>query len=162
MKKFPIVLIAAVFSLCMGCSKSSGDKQSAPGVNDQPDMVITLTDNSTHNVKDLTGKNVLVFFQPDCDHCQREAVDFQKNLAAFESCAIYFLTASPMEEIKEFSTKYNLNGHANVHFGFTPALNILNKYGPISAPSIYIYSDEHKLVKQFNGEIPVNEVMKYI
>ena len=161
MRNFPIVLIVALLFL-LGCSKSSSEQRSLPGDNSQPDMIITLTDNSTHNVKDLTGKNVIVLFQPDCDHCQREAVDFQKNINAFESCAIYFITAAPMDEIKEFSTKYNLNGHPNVHFGFTPAPNILNTYGPISAPSIYIYSDEHKLVKQFNGEIPVNEVMKYI
>ncbi|MEP6734359.1 MAG: redoxin domain-containing protein [Chryseolinea sp.] len=160
MKKFPSIVIAAIL-IMMGCSKSPSE-QSAPGVNDQPDLIITLTDNTTHNIKDLTGKNVVILFQPDCDHCQREATDFQKNLSAFEACAIYFITAAPMDEIIEFSTKYNLNGHSNVHFGFTPAPNILKNYGAISAPSIYIYSDEHKLVKQFNGEIAVKEVMKYI
>ena len=131
-------------------------------VNDQPDMIITLTDNSTHNIKDLTGKNVLVFFQPDCDHCQREATDIQKNLEAFKACTIYFITGAPMEEINEFSNKFNLSGHVNVRFAFTPATNILKHYGAIDAPSIYIYSEEHKLVKKFNGEIPVDDVLDFI
>ncbi len=125
-------------------------------------MSITLLDNSTVNLQNLTGKNILIFFQPDCDHCQREAEDFRKNLMAFENCTLYFITSAPRAEIEEFSNQYQLHGIENVRFAFTPAKNILDHYGPISAPSVYIYSESHKLVKSFSGEVAVDKVLNFI
>ena len=132
---------------------------SSASVNEQPSIPLVLLDNTQVNVKDLKGKNALVFFQPDCDHCQREAQEFERNLEAFTGTTLYFITSGPMEEIKAFADTYKLSGHSNVHFAFTEALNVLNSYGPISAPSVYIYSDDHKLVKGFNGETPIERII---
>jgi len=164
MNKFTLSLVFLSMFVALSCSKKDAETDSAqevasPPVNEQPSFVITLLDNTQVNVKDLTGKNVLVFFQPDCDHCQREAQEFERNLEAFGSNTIYFITSGPMEEIKAFADTYKLNGRPNVHFAFTEALNVLNNYGPISAPSIYIYSEDHKLVKGFNGETPIERII---
>jgi peroxiredoxin len=125
-------------------------------------MPVTLLDNSSRNVRDLTGKNVLIFFQPDCDHCQREAADIEKNLDAFGESTLYFITAAPMQEIVQFAQDYKLFGRDNVYFGFTPAKNILDNYGAIAAPSVYIYSEKQKLVKSFNGEVSVGQILTYL
>ncbi|HTE34211.1 MAG TPA: redoxin domain-containing protein [Chryseolinea sp.] len=163
MKPILVILINCLIIL-LGCAgkEQQTTSNSVSTSSDQPDMSITLLDNSVRNIKDLSGKNVLVFFQPDCDHCQREADDIRTNLNAFGKCTVYFITAAPAKEISEFATTYKLSNYPNVFFAFTPAKNILDHYGPISAPSIYIYSDEHKLVKSFNGEVAINEVVKYI
>src|SRR6187549_3929263 len=155
MNKFVLSLVFCVTLLT--CSKKEGDVQApveaaVAAVNEQPSIPLTLLDNTQINVKDLTGKNALIFFQPDCDHCQREAQEFERNLDAFAGTTLYFITSGPMEEIKAFADTYKLNGRPNVHFAFTASLNVLNNHGPISAPSVYIYSGDHKLVKGFNGE----------
>lgn len=155
---------ALALSLIVSACTKQGSESSAPGtaataVNEQPDIPLTMSDNSTLNVRDLTGTNVLVFFQPDCDHCQREAAEFERNLEAFAGATVYFIASGPMEEIKTFANTYKLNGKPNVHFAFTPATVVLNTYGPISAPSIYVYSEDHKLVKGFNGETPVERII---
>lgn len=164
------ILIPFILVLAFGvlsCSKKSAEESSeqtadeatSPSVNEQPSIPLTLLDNTQVNIKDLTGKNILVFFQPDCDHCQREAQEFEHNLEAFAGNTLYFITSGPMEEIKAFADTYKLSGKPNVHFAFTPALNVLNSYGPISAPSIYIYGEDHTLVKGFNGETPIEKII---
>lgn len=164
MNKFVFYLLSIALVVLQSCSKKAAEEQpiadtSVESANEQPSFVLTLLDNTQVNVKDLTGKNGLIFFQPDCDHCQREAQEFERNLEAFGGTTLYFITSGPMEEIKAFADTYKLNGRPNVHFAFTPAINVLNNYGPISAPSVYIYSADHKLVKGFNGETPIERIV---
>ncbi len=153
------------FVILAGCSNTAqNDTKKQPGTssNEQPDMPVTLIDNSNRNVRDLTGTNVLIFFQPDCDHCQREAADIEKNLEAFGNSSLYFITAAPLQEVVQFAQEYKLFGRNNVYFGFTSAKKILDNYGAISAPSVYIYSDRHKLIKSFNGEVAVEKILSYL
>jgi len=156
-----LLLLVVVLQACN--KKTTTDEPAteteAAAVNEQPSFVLTLLDNTQLNVKDLNGKNALIFFQPDCDHCQREAQEFERNLEAFGGTTLYFITSGPVEEIKAFADTYKLNGRPNVFFASTPAINVLNNYGPISAPSVYIYSEDHRLVKGFNGETPIERII---
>lgn len=131
---------------------------SAETKNDLPFMPITLTDGKVVNVKDFSGKIILILFQPDCDHCQHEAVDIEKELAAFRDYTLYFVSAAPMPQIEQFASTYKLKGKDNVLFGNTAAENVLNHFGPIPAPSIYIYND--KTLKQgFEGQTEVGKII---
>lgn len=127
--------------------------------NDLPFFPITLTDGTIANVKDFSGKNILILFQPDCDHCQHEAEDIEKKLAAFKEYTLYFVSSAPTPEIEKFAATYNLKGKENILFGNTAAENVLNNYGPIPAPSIYIYNDQ-TLKKSFEGQTDVNEIIR--
>lgn len=160
--KLNLVLSTVCSLLIAACSNEAKKDVASTGTNEQPHMVITMIDSTTANVHDLKGKNVLIFFQPDCDHCQHEAEEIKKNQEAFASSTLYFITAAPLDEIRKFADDYQLSGISNFHFAFTPARNILDNYGPISAPSIYIYSEEQKLVKSFNGQVAVEKVLKFI
>src|SRR5690348_4581997 len=98
MNKFVFLLIALSIAGAQSCSKKPAGEQVAsevavPPANEQPSIPLTLLDNTQVNVKDLTGKNALIFFQPDCDHCQREAQEFEHNLEAFAGTTLYFITS---------------------------------------------------------------------
>lgn len=130
--------------------------------NELPFMHVKLLDQSEINMRQLSGKIVLIFFQPDCDHCQREASEVAKNLAAFKGASLYFITSDVAEKAARFATDYNLSGLQNVHFGLTSTESVLKNFGPIATPSIYIYSVDGKLTKAFNGEVDISVVMKYL
>jgi hypothetical protein len=132
---------------------------SANTKNDLPFIPITLTDGKVVNVKDFKGKNMLILFQPDCDHCQHEAVDIEKQLTAFKDYKLYFVSAAPMPEIDKFASTYKLKDKENVFFGNTAAENVLNNYGPIPAPSIYIYNDQ-TLKQSFEGQTEVGRIIQ--
>ena len=155
-----------LFIIIQSCT-SSGNKDntysnSTTVQNDLPQMVVTKPDGSQLNVWELTGKTVLILFQPDCDHCQREAHAIQENISAFNSYTLYFITTTPHQEIETFAREYKLAGLPNVHFCQTTSQSILDNFGPIDAPSLYIFSSDKKLIKAFNGETQINEILRYI
>ena len=161
---FLLLEVAIVATIILTACSPSQEKKPAgqPAENDLPDMSITLLDGTLLKTKGLPGKTVLVLFQTDCDHCQREATDIERNILGFSTSTLYFITSSSITEIEKFARDYKLNEHKNVHFASTSTENILNNFGPIETPSIYVYSKEHRLVKSFNGEVSIAEVLKYI
>jgi thiol-disulfide isomerase/thioredoxin len=136
--------------------------QQKPSSDKLPDLSLTITSGKKTNGKDLKGKNILVVFLPDCDHCQREAKEIQKNLAKFKGYNMYFISTSEKEQLNKFAKDYKLFGLPNVYFAQTTGDGIRTSFGPISTPSVYIYSDKGKLTKYFVGETPIGDILKAI
>jgi peroxiredoxin len=161
-----IIGLTLIVAISVGCQKKEEKVQTvseqAPAANDLPTMPITFLDGTTVQAKSLTGSSILILFQPDCDHCQREAQEFQKNLSAFNNYTLYFISSVGIPETEAFAKQYGLDGQANVKFGITAVENVLNNFGAISAPSMYIYNGSGKLVKKFNGETDIQQILEAI
>lgn len=162
-----IIIVLFMAGSLLGCSGSTADNKDTAipaetPVNELPGMVVTLLDGSNVDMKSLTEKAILIIFRPDCDHCQREAVAIEENLDAFVDNSLYFITSDPMPEIERFANDYRLAGRTNVFFGWTSVENVLNNFGSVSTPSIYMYSREHKLIKSFNGEVDIDQVLAFL
>ena len=155
-----LFIVLCIFQL--KCSRSTNkDTHTVATQNDFPLMTVTTLDGAQLNINQLTGKIVLILFQTDCDHCQREATAIQQNISAFQPYSLYFITTTPPTEIEAFANEYKLAGYSNVHFCRTSNQSILESFGPIDAPSLYIYTDR-KLVKSFNGETNIDAILKYL
>jgi len=144
------------------CSPSSNKDSNSTQQNDLPQMIVTNLDGSQVNMRELKGKAILILFQTDCDHCQREATAIQENISAFKAYSLYFITTVSQQEIEKFANNYRLADQPNVHFCQSTNQSILDNFGPIDAPSLYIFSQDRKLIKAFNGETQINEILKYI
>ena len=129
--------------------------------NDMPKMIITSVDESKINVHQLKEKTILILFQPDCDHCQREARAIRENLDAFKEYTLYFISADQMTDVKKFGEAFDLIGQANVHFALTTVEDVIKNFGGVPAPSVYIYTDQ-KLVQKFNGEVTIDKILQAI
>jgi peroxiredoxin len=125
-----------------------------------PDLIITFEDGQIQSARSLKGKMLLILFQPDCDHCQREAVDFRNNMEHFKNIPIYFVSAAPIDEVKKFAEEYKLSQFSNIKWGTTTVSNILSSFGAIDAPSVYLYDEQSKLVHNFNGEVAVEVIVR--
>jgi len=130
--------------------------------NDRPDLALTGTDGSQLNAKALSGKSVLIFFQPDCDHCQREAEQIQQNLGAFKDYQLYFISDAALPQIAAFAQTYKLAGNPAIHFSQTSISDIMRTIGSVQLPSVYVYSNEGKLVKTFIGETPIGWILSVL
>jgi len=166
-KKIVVVSMLIAAWVCTSCSGPTSQNKIAPEdrapiANDLPNMALTLLDGSKVSTRELTGEIVLIIFRPECDHCQREAKEIEENLVSFGKSRLYFISSEPTQEIEKFARDYGLMGLPNVFFGWTPVEHVLNSFGPIATPSMYIYSSERKLVKVFNGEVEIGMVLKYI
>lgn len=149
--------------LAMACSTDKKNTTPpAPVKNDLPALPIQQADGKQLMVNTLSGKAILVLFQPDCDHCQREAVQIRENVEKFKGYTLYFISNAPMEQLVKFSKDYVLDQKENIVFAHTELQYLLNSFGPIPAPSLYIYGDGGQLIKSFNGETPIETILKSI
>jgi peroxiredoxin len=131
-------------------------------VNELPSLAITGPDNKTIITKALNkGKVILILFQPDCDHCQRETTAIVENVKAFEPYQVYYISSASQTDMHKFFIDYKLENLSNFHYASTTLENVLNALGPISAPSMYIYSNGKK-VKHFNGETNISDILKVL
>lgn len=149
--------------LLAGCSKPVEQQQQdrepvLQSENQLPAMSITMLNGSSLNIKSLTGKIMLILFQTDCDHCQREAKEIRDNMEAFENYAVYFITADQISAIEKFGKDHDLLNHPNVSFGMATVTDVLNNFGSIPTPSVYVYIDQ-QLKHKFNGEVSIERIV---
>lgn len=158
----PLVFLFLVLLSCAREKKEKPAPEPKKVINDLPTMPIQLNDGTELSAKTLEGKIILILFQPDCDHCQREAVQIRENLEAFKDYKLYFISSATLPEIEKFAADYELTDKDGVYFARTAAENVIGSFGPIEAPSLYLYSAEGKLVQSFNGEVDISVVLKYL
>lgn len=145
-----------------GCSAKKEESKGAVTpvlVNEYPDLILTLNNGKKLSTKTLKGNNVFILFQPDCDHCQNEAVEIEQRLEDFRDYTLYFISSSPMEQITAFAKNFKLDNKDNVKFAWTTNEGVLTYYGAIPTPSIYVYS-QGKLRTSFNGQTDVENILK--
>ena len=139
-------------------SKESATTEVSRQANEYPDLLLKLTSGEDVSTKELKGNNVFVLFQPDCDHCQEEAVFIEQRLGDFKDYTLYFISSAPIDQIKSFAQTFRLHDKNNVKFAWTSTEGVLNHYGAIRTPSVYIYSNG-KLKGSFNGQTNVDNII---
>lgn len=155
-KIYTIVLLIAL----VGCGKEQKKEVTAEPVlvNELPHLKFTTLEGTTTSTRNLETPLVLILFFADCDHCQREAQQIQKNLELFTGKNIQFISAEEIPVIQKFAVDYGLHNQPNVKFGRAESTDVYMNFGSIPTPAIYVYSADKRLVKSFKGETPVAEI----
>ncbi|MCW5910566.1 MAG: redoxin domain-containing protein [Cyclobacteriaceae bacterium] len=157
MKK--ILVFAFAIVLFAACTKQER-KEAQPErvINELPHLKFTTLDGTATSMRNLETPLVLILFFADCDHCQREAQEIRKNLDLFKGKNIQFISAEEVSVIQKFAVDYGLANQPNVAFGRAESVDVYMNFGSIPTPSIYIYSADKRLIKNFKGETPVAEI----
>jgi thiol-disulfide isomerase/thioredoxin len=105
-------------------------------------------------------KSILIYFDPTCEHCQKEAEEIGKRYLDFKNVSFYLVSTAPKAEINMFMQTYGkkINGKKNVMTFLDPNHEFMIKFAPTQYPAIYVYS-QGKLVKYFSGTTNVNEIL---
>lgn len=158
-KRFVFTLVAAALIAVWSCQKKK--EITFPEVNDLPVLTVKKTDGSEVFIRGLAGKVILIFFNPDCDHCQNEAQAIAENKRFFDEYQLYFISSDSVKNIEKFSVDYQLQ-ESNYHFAFVEGIKVYNAMGPLtSVPAIFVYNDRKK-IKEFLGETKIEELKKYL
>lgn len=157
-----IYLLVVLTAFCCSTKNAETSTSSAVSVvNEYPDIALRLQDGREVSAKKLEGNNLFIFFQPDCDHCQEEAISIEQRLEEFKDYTLYFISSASMEDIVAFAENFQLDKKSNVRFAWTSTEGVLNHFGAIQTPSIYVYS-EGKLKHSFNGQTDVGNILKVL
>lgn len=145
-----------------GCNAKQEEKNAeveASEENDYPDLTLKLLEGGELSTRTLRGQNIFFFFQPDCRHCQIEAINIEQRLADFADYHLYFISSADLGAIEAFAESFGLDDKDNVTFAFASTESVLDYYGPIRTPSVYIYSDG-KLKQSFDGQTEIENILE--
>lgn len=106
---------------------------------------------------------VILYFHPECEHCQYEATEIGRQPDRFAKANMILITPDDSaKRIEAFADKYKLWQVDNLVILFDRRSQFKNQFGTTVFPSIFIYGADKRLLKQFNGEVKMEAVLKII
>lgn len=155
-----LVTLTIIVARCTG-SSGTDSANKASVVNDLPFLNVMKTSGEPISLREAPSKSILIFFNPDCDHCQREAQQISAQKSLFKNYSVYFISIDPMDKIQQFALDYKLTDR-NFFFAQADSYEVYKTVGPLpTVPAIFIYANR-QFVKKLEGEVKLEEVMKYL
>jgi thioredoxin-related protein len=112
----------------------------------------------TSNMLQKGKPTILVFFDPDCDHCQLATKNFTEKMDRFKDVQILMVTIYEFSKIKKFYTDYKLHKFPNIILTRDVAFDLPRFYQVSSLPDVYVYDKTGKLIRHYKQDIPVDEI----
>lgn len=108
-----------------------------------------------------TGVPVCIFYyNAGCDHCQYEATEIRKHIEAFKNIQVIMVSTNTPKETTQFVDHYQLKGYGFITWLYDKDYSFYKWFGQSVTPSVYIYNKQHKLVKEYTGEVKIAAVLQ--
>lgn len=163
MKKYIIFLLILGFAFggfYLINKKAEEKAQAKEKIQTMPDFSFLALDSAVFSATDLAErKTILVYFNSTCEHCQYEASEISKHIDKFANMNLLFVSEQNLAEIRAFSERYNLDKQENIKFLKAPDNGFYKVFGSSPIPSIFIYTNDKQLVKNYKGETRVELLM---
>ena len=114
------------------------------------------------SIKNLSKQNlVLVYFHPECEHCQYEVEELYKHQHKFLNTQILMISPAPLQHLKKFNHKYDLDSSDNISVLWDKEFKFDTYFGASIFPTVIIYQDT-KFVKTYKGEVKIEAIIKHL
>ena len=106
---------------------------------------------------------VIVYFHPECEHCQYEASEIGKQAERFGKVNMIMVTPDDStKRVEDFAIKYRLWEVDNLAILLDRKNQFKNQFGASVIPSVFIYSSNKKLLKMYKGETKIDAIINSI
>ena len=128
-----------------------------------PYFTFTSLDNTrfTQENFDSSRTKFIMYFNSECDHCDKQASWIADDIEMFNNYEMTFISYEEMDAIISFRDKHNFK-QDNITFVQDSRLTFSDKFGVETFPSILFYTKDGKLIKKFEGETKVKEILEQI
>jgi peroxiredoxin len=121
-----------------------------------PSFSFKRVDKREFTNKDIQAGKLLffVFFDTECDHCQRSIQFIGQHYNEFKKTVLYLITLDSAEKVKPFMNKYGagINNKKNVLILQDTRNEFIQKFGPRKYPSLFLYSAKKELIMYEDNE----------
>lgn len=126
--------------------------------------VYTVPDSIAFTNKDLLKNKplIIMFFSPDCEHCQKETKELLAYKEELKNIQILMVSPSSYSMIKQFYQEYALSTMQNIKLGNDLNYALGSIYQLRTFPSMFIYDQSGKLAKAFVGNIGVPAILNAV
>lgn len=105
---------------------------------------------------------VIMYFSPECGHCQVEAEDLVKHVDDLKEAFLLLVSYHTPKEIADFAKKYKLHKFPHMAMGRDTEYNLPSFFRVQQTPFVAVYSRAGKLVKTFEAGAGSAELAKLI
>ena len=128
-----------------------------------PVFKMTLSNNKIFDATDIPkGKPlVLIYFDPDCDHCQKLMTELFKKINRFKKVELVLITFKPVTDVAVFEKKYSTPRYANLTVGTEgTGFYLRNYYKLVKMPFTALYDSKGNYSYSYRDETPVDDLIK--
>ena len=126
-----------------------------------PAFKFTQSNNKVIKAEDLPKNKpiLLIYFSPECDHCETVMKEFFKQPAKFASASVAMVTFLPMPKLLDFEKKFPTKKYANVYSGSEGGTFFIKDYYKLDEiPFVALYDKNRNLVKSYLRNVPLDEI----
>jgi thiol-disulfide isomerase/thioredoxin len=158
------LLLLILLTGCLQNSQAQADPGSSVLQNIQqlPSFTIIRIPDSTDFRSETLEKGkpvIIMFFNPDCDHCQKEAKELLAYKEELKDIQVVMLSPASFIQVKTFYEAYNMAAMPNVTMGLDVNYVMGLRYRPTNYPALFIYDAAGKLAKAFVGNVGVPKII---
>ena len=128
-----------------------------------PNFKLLLSDSSTFTRASLHKNKpvIIVYYNPDCSHCQATAEEFQKKMSNLPKDVqmLWVTYLAPFDEINTFAKQYGFDKDKNVHFGKDTEYYIPSFFRVEYTPFVAAYDKGWRLIKTWQSHVNIDELM---
>lgn len=128
-----------------------------------PSFQMKLSNGTTFSSSQVSKQKplLIIYFAPDCEHCQILMNELFKKITDFKSAQILMVTFQPLTEVAWFEKKYQTSKYSNIKVGTeVPVFFFKNKYQLEHTPFTALFSKSGKLVVSYKEQTPVPDLIK--
>jgi thioredoxin-related protein len=158
MKKILLLLSLVIVA---GCTQA----QNKPDISHIPPFKILRTDSTYFTPANLKKDKpvMIVYFSPDCSHCQHMMYEMKPKMKQFGDTQIVMVTFTEftmLKMIQNFSRDFDLAKYPNIIVGTEGHSYVVQRYYQVrTTPYIAIYDRKGKLVKAFEKAPTMDELI---
>ncbi len=162
MKKVNISLwLSLVFLMFNSCKTSQ--KTTTTAAKEIPYFTFYTLDSQRFTKESFDDKRTkfILYFNSECDHCEKQAKWLSKEIELFSQFEMVFISFEEMGAIRGFRDLHDFT-QENITFLQDSRLTFSDKFGVESFPSILLYTKKGKLIHKFEGETKVEKILPFL
>jgi protein-disulfide isomerase len=143
--------------ITVGCTRA----QNVASIQNIPDYRILDADSVYRTPANLKKNQpvMIVYFSPDCSHCQHLMNEIKGQMKNFSKMQIVMVSAVDYRMIKGFYKDFGIAAYPNITVGTEGnTYKVLQYYNVKTTPYIAIYNHRHKLLKAYEKAPKIEEL----
>lgn len=130
-----------------------------------PDFTIELTNGNIFTTKDLSKSKptIIIYFAPDCEHCQALIKEVLKKINSFKNSQIILASFESLQQVSTFEKDYGLKTYPFIKTGIEKPVFFFRYYYHLeNTPFTALYDKNGKYIISYQKQTPVDDLIKHL
>jgi len=161
MKKILVVVLLSLIGSLSYAQETGADMPPFLKTKKLPEFTILQTDSTWFTKQQLPTSDftIIVYFSPDCGHCQYEAKEMMSVMDSLKNSFILWVSYRDIADIKGFAQEYGFFNHKNLKVGRDPNYGIPSFFQVKYTQYVAVYDKKGNYIKAFEGGVEMHDLL---